>query len=100
MNNDKFWDAQIRQPCSKCAEKDAEIARLSSTKHFREATLKVTLELQKENDDLMDKLEITRKALVDIQSNYDCNCVQGDRTRGYHKCQSCLAKEALEQIKE
>jgi len=51
-----------------------------------------------ERDELSAKLNTAVEALQDIQKNYDCECVQGDRIRGHHHCQSCVAKEALEEI--
>ncbi len=44
--------------------------------------------------------KIMREALKDIGDNYDCECVKADRIRGAHKCQSCIAKEALKMVEK
>lgn len=52
-------------------------------------------ELQSENSALRSMLERMAGSLLDIKDNYDCECVEGTRTIGEHRCQSCTAFDAL-----
>ena len=85
--------------CYDCLEADRDLWKSNYDK-LKEQHLITERAYQARYEIWKGKAEKLAEALKNIESNYDCECVVGDRLRGAHKCQGCWAKEALAEFEK